>query len=145
MRYIAVPKKIIAMRFLSFVLLCTLLSATACKKHTTSPQQAASSLFGTWRHVCYSGGFAGFPRTNVAPGHTETIAFRSDSTFISIYDTSVHSGTFSVRLQTAYTTGRQENMLIINGTGNILINYIHDTLLLSQDVNDGMTDWYVKM
>lgn len=127
-----------------FLILISIFLFSACED---SNSQMDYSLVGNWRWIETSGGIAGIKITPSTASKTERLAF-SDST-ISIYQNDSLAGVFKYSIEIEQTIFSEEPISVLKipsfSSPSKVIFLTEDTLRLSDNFVDGMTQTYVRL
>ena len=126
-----------------YFILISIFFFSACEE---SNSQADYSLVGNWKWIETSGGIAGIKITP-SSSKTERLTF-SDST-ISIYQNDSLAGVFKYSIEIEQTIFSEEPISVLKipsfSSPSKVIFLTEDTLRLSDNFVDGMTQTYVRL
>jgi hypothetical protein len=120
------------------------LLATACRTGDNIVQPTYI-VTGQWELRHLSGSLAGFD-SSFAPGNGRTLSFSGTTYQQYAGGALVRSGSYQITKDTSYLTNTLEDMIAFDG-GLVptVLKIAHDTMFLSQDVNDGVNSIYKRI
>lgn len=121
-----------------------LLGLTACKKKNDT--QSINALYGSWKLVKVTGGFAGMNITAAQAGRDpEVMRFNANNTYTMTTQYNTSTGTYAVGTTTLPGTKNTINILVLNSSGKLQYAISRDTLTISSyEISDATVDWYVR-
>lgn len=125
--------------------LVVLTLTTSCNKGNNPTIPANTKVTGSWELRRTSGTIVGFD-SSFAPGNGRSISFSGTTYQRFAGSTPTASGTYQIIQDTAYLTGKVEDLIIFDNNAQIrtIANVSNDTLYLRQDVSDGLNSVYKR-
>lgn len=117
------------------------LSSSSCD-HKKAIESLDQKYEGTWKYIGYSGGYAGFSFKKDTL-HQKLLQIK-DTSYVRLNNGEKHCGTYKVVSEIKYGYVPGPYLIFDQNEKGPAIKVKNDTLILTQPVADGMSDWYVK-
>lgn len=132
----------------TLLLLLFLSCLVSCKQDISVPNTDFEKVFGTWNYVRAFGGEAGQEIIiEKYTGYKQTVRFERDGISYWYYDGYLRSKRkFKFKIERSNMSGKISNKILIKGyiAQTIFFSFTKDTLLLSEEMDDGYISTYIR-
>lgn len=121
-----------------------LLGLTACKKKNDT--QSIDALYGSWKLVKVTGGFAGMNITAAQAGRDpEVMRFNANNTYTKTLKYNTSTGVYRVDRASIPGNNTPIEIVVFDYSSKLQYTISRDTLVMSSyEISDATADWYVR-